>query len=126
MALIGFLDQKEHNWVVAGWAYRQILEDVIARFPKDSEMVNTLKHYSDLDGLMFYFLETSLAARITAAIKQVAEGIWADTIQSSIHDKPFGNNHIVAEYRSSLQRLLSVIPLLEIPATNGNPGTYGT
>ena len=39
MAVIGFSEKSEHNWVVARWVYRQVLEDVISHCPNDTEIV---------------------------------------------------------------------------------------
>jgi len=110
MAVISFLEKQEHNWVVARWAYRQILEDVISHCPADSEMIGVLADKMESDGLLMEFLEPALAARITSAIKRVAEGILSGAIRSAIQDKPSGTAHMVQEYRKGLQELLETIP----------------
>jgi hypothetical protein len=35
MAGISFSDKPEETWVVAGWAFRQVLEDVASTYPDD-------------------------------------------------------------------------------------------
>jgi hypothetical protein len=110
MAVISFLDRYEHNWVVARWVYRQILEDVVSQHPLDSDMVKELRDAMELDGLLVYRLEPSLASRVTNAIRQVATGVWSGLIRSGIHDKPYGDPHTVNEYLKGLKRLLAAIP----------------
>ncbi len=110
MAVIGFSDKAEHNWVVARWVYRQVLEDVISHFPNDSEMVDMLTQKIETDGLLTEFVEHSLAARITNAIREVTSGILSGNIRSGLQDKPSGTAHTINEYRKGLQRLLEAIP----------------
>lgn len=38
MGAIAFSQKAEESWVVAGWALRQILDDVASHYPEDSEM----------------------------------------------------------------------------------------
>jgi hypothetical protein len=47
MALIGWKNKPE-SWVVAGWAFRQVLEDVRSQCPSDVEMVSQLELARDL------------------------------------------------------------------------------
>jgi hypothetical protein len=110
MAVIGFSDKPEEIWSVAGWAFRQILDDVISQYPEDSEMANEFAQAKTYSGLSVELLEPKLAARITNAIKQVAEGIVSETIRSGIYDQPFGNPKTVEQYREGLQQLLEAIP----------------
>ena len=107
MAVIGFKDK--HSWVVAGWAYRQALEDIISHC-EDSKVAAILKIQIETDGIIVDFLEPELSARVTQAIKQVAEGILSGAIRSSIYDKSYGDEHRVREYVKGLQELLQTIP----------------
>ena len=110
MAVIGFSDKAEHNWIVARWVYRQVLEDVISHFPNDPEMVEMLTRDIDTDGVLTQFIEHGLATRISQAIKEVTSGILSGNIRSGIHDKPSGTAHTINEYRKGLQELLKAIP----------------
>lgn len=108
MAVIRF--GPKHSWVVARWACRQILEDALAVTPQDAEVLRALAEHADADGILLDRLEPSLAAKISDMIKCAAEGILSGTTRSSIYDKPFGNPHMVEEYRKGLRQLLDAIP----------------
>jgi hypothetical protein len=110
MGVIRFQEEPKRSWVVAGWAYRQILEDVITNLPGDSEVVSTLATYAEADGVIIDLLQPDLGSRISRAIQQVTEDILAGRLRSGIHDKPFGNPHMIEEYRKGLQQLLEAIP----------------
>ena|SRR2546421_7682860 len=110
MAVIGFSDNPEEIWCVAGWAFRQVLDDVISQYPDDSEMVDEFFLSKTQSGLHIDSLEPELAARVTSAIRQVATGILSGAIRSGIHNQPYGNAHAVEEYRKGLQQLLETFP----------------
>lgn len=108
MAVIRF--RPEHSWIVARWACRQILEDVLAITPQDSEVIKALREQADVDGILLDSFDPLLAAKISNRIKFAAEEILSGRIQSSILEKPFGNPHMVEEYRKGLKQLLDIIP----------------
>ena len=110
MAVIGFSSKPEYNWVVARWVYRQVLEDLISHCPEDSEIADTAANSLETDGLLMEFLEPSLAARITNAVREVVAGILSGAIRSGIHDQSYGDAYRVGEYRKALQELLQAIP----------------
>ncbi len=111
MAVISFSENKpEETWCVAGWAFRQVLDDVISQHPEDSEMAEKFDQAKDYKGLIVYMLEPEFAARITNAIRQVATGILSGAIRSGIHDQPYGDAETVEQYREGLQELLEAIP----------------
>ena len=110
MAVIGFSDRPEDIWLVAGWAFRQVLDDVISQYPGDSEMADEFAHSKTYSGLSVYSLEPDLAARVTNAIRQVATGILSGATRSGVHDQPYGDATTVEQYRGALQRLLEAIP----------------
>lgn len=115
MAVIGFSDRPEEVWCVAGWAFRQLRDDVLSQYPEDSEMANEFAVAETQGGLSVDFLEPELAARVTNAIRQVATGILSGAIRSGIHDQPYGNTQTVEEYRKGLQQLLEAFPRPENP-----------
>jgi hypothetical protein len=116
MGAIAFSTKPEESWVVAGWAFRQILDDIAAQHPDDSEIAGKFEEAKALSGLMVYRLHPDLAARVTTAIKDVAKGILSGAIRSGMVDKPYGDERTVAEYRKGLQQLLEAIPSQGIPA----------
>ncbi|MGD0730876.1 MAG: hypothetical protein ABR956_06410 [Terracidiphilus sp.] len=110
MAVISFSREQIHAWVVAGWAFRQILQDVATSNPEDAEMVQELSVAEATKYLLVESHEPQLARRITSAIREVASGIVSGSIRSGIHDKPYGNALTVEQYHKSLRELLAAIP----------------
>lgn len=109
MGTIAFSTRPEECWAAAGWAIRQILDDVASQYPQDSEFAKEFKVAKAIDGLMVYLLRPDLATRVTNAIKEVATGILSGTIQSGIVGQPYGDERTVAQYREALGELLKAI-----------------
>jgi hypothetical protein len=107
---IAFSDKREESWTVAGWAIRQILDDVASRYPQDAEMLEEFEVAKGIDGFMIYLLRPELAARVTDAIKEVATGILSGAIPSGVADKHRGDERTVKQYRDALRELLKAIP----------------
>jgi hypothetical protein len=105
--VISFSDKNEEVWgVVAGWAFRQVLDDVASHYPEDSEMAGAFAKAEAIGDLQIYSLEPELAARVTRAIWQVVADILSGAIKSGIHDQPYGDVERVEQYRGALQELL--------------------
>jgi hypothetical protein len=109
MAVIGFRD-KSQRWVVAGWAYRQVLEDVVSHCPDDSELIESATVAMEGDGLLTEFLEPRVAARMTNALREVTAHVLSGMIRSGIYDKPYGGAHTVEQYMLGLRELMKIIP----------------
>ncbi len=116
MGVISFSDRAEHIWYVAGWAFRQILDDVSRHYTDDLEIVEKCEQAKWYSGLILYLLEASLAARLKAAINEVATGIRAGTISSGITEQPYGDEVTVEQYFGSLGELLRILHASEIAA----------
>jgi hypothetical protein len=114
MAGISFSERNPEIWIVAGWAFRSVLSDVLARFPDDSEIVQKLDEAGALGFLHVEFLEQPLAERVTRAIREVASGVLAGTIRPQIAGR-FDEGTLV-EYRKGLRMLLDAIPAVPEPA----------
>jgi hypothetical protein len=109
--IISFSNKTEEIWgVVAGWAYRQVLDDVISHYHEDSEMTDAFTKAEAIGDLQIYSLEPELAARVTKAIWQVVTDILSGAIRSGIHDQPYGDARRVEQYREVLQELLDTVP----------------
>ncbi len=109
--VISFSSKTEEVWgVVAGWAYRQVMDDVISQYPGDSEMAGIFAEAKAIGGLHLYLLEPEIAVRIKRGIWQVATGILSGTIRSGIHDQPYGDTRTIEQYREVLQELLETFP----------------
>jgi len=109
MAVIGFSDRPEEIWCVAGWAFRQVLHDVISQYPEDSEMAGEFTFAEANSGLSVDLLEPVLASRVTNAIGRVVTGILSGAIRSGIHDQSYGDARTVEQYRQALRQLLEAI-----------------
>ena len=108
--VISFSDRPKEIWLGAGWAFRQIRDDVLSQFPNDHKIAEQFELAELHAGLPVYDLEPELAAKITNAIRQVATDILAGNIQSGILDGREGDPNVLdKEYRKGLQSLLDVI-----------------
>lgn len=110
MAVIGFSDKPEEVWCVAGWAFRQVLDDVISQHPGDAEIADEFFHSKTYSGLSVDLLKPELAARVTNAIRQVVTGVLSGTIRSGIYDQPYGDAKTIEQYKEGLRQLLEAIP----------------
>lgn len=110
MAVIGFSDRPEQIWCVAGWAFRQVLDDVISQYPEDSKMADAFARSKTQSGLHIDSLEPEFAAKVTNAIRQVATGILSGAIRSGIVDQSYSDAKTVEQYQEGLQQLLEAIP----------------
>jgi len=111
MGVISFSNRPEATWSVAGWAFRQILDDVISQYPEDTEMAIALENAKTAyDGLIIDMLEPQLAARSANLIRLVASCILSGTIRSGIYDQPFGDARTVEQYQNALRELLRLLP----------------
>ena len=108
MAVIGWHNEPD-SWVVAGWAFRQILEDVLSQRSTDPEMISELERARDLKYLFIDSFNGELANRLADAIRDTASGIHSGKIRSGLLDKPYGTANAIAEYRNSMQELVAVI-----------------
>jgi hypothetical protein len=105
--VIGLSNKNEEVWgVVAGWVFRQVLNDVISHHPEDSEMADAFAEAEAIGGLHIYLLEPELATRVTRAIWQVVTDILSGAIRSGLHDQPYGEKWRVEQYHEALQELL--------------------
>ena len=110
MATIAWSDDPDEIWQVAGWVFRQVLDDIMAQYPDDLEMAAELTDVRDIKGLNIDLLNPELAARVTNAIWDVVTGILSGSVQSGIVDQPYGDSMTIAQYRSALRDLKRAIP----------------
>jgi hypothetical protein len=109
--VISFSDKNEEVWgVVANWAFRQVLDDVISQYPEDSEMANAFAKAEAIGDLQIGSLEPEIATRVARAVWQVVTDILSGTIRSGIHDQPYGDARRVEQYQEALQELLETFP----------------
>ena len=109
MGVISFLDSSEGIWHVAGWAFRQVLDDVARNFPDDHEMSEKFEQSKLYSGLIVYRLEPSFAHRIVRAIQTVVSGILNGSVQSGISEQPYGDANTIEQYFRALEDLLHIL-----------------
>ena len=61
--VVSFSRSPEDIWLVAGWAFRQLLEDVRRQYANETEIVVLLESAELHGGLMIDSLEPSIANR---------------------------------------------------------------
>ena len=91
--------------MVAGWAFRQLLDDVSKHYPNDTEIVDQLERAELYQGLILESLDASIAERLTHAISEVTDGILNHTMQSGIEKRPYGDSATVEQYFKALKEL---------------------
>ena len=106
MAVISFSEHSsDAAWVVAGWAYRQLLADTLALHPGDTQMATIFKEAEAVGYLRLEDLENSVGTRLAAAITDTASQIAAGNFQSGI-GKRFEDEQTKTEYLKGVQLLL--------------------
>jgi hypothetical protein len=110
MAVIGFSGKPDEIWNAAGWAFRQILDDVITQHSDDDEMVRELVEANATKGLNIDLLDRDFASRVTNAIRDTATDILSGSLRSGIHEKSYGDTKTVEQYLEALRELLKTIP----------------
>ena len=108
MAVISISDQPDDIWKVAGWAFRQLLDDVVAQYPADVETAQKFEQSKALSGLHLDLLPPEFAARIAKAILEVTTGILSGTVRSGIVDQPYGDEQTIQQYREGLKELADI------------------
>ena len=107
--VIGFSNKPEEIWFAAGWAFRQVLDDVISQFPEDLEMYEVFSDAKHHGGLNIDLLSPEFSIRITEALREVAMAILCGSVKSGIVDKPYGDAKTVEQYQEVLRQLVDLI-----------------
>jgi len=108
MAVIGFSDRPEDIWCVAGWAFRQVLDDTIARHPEDSELAREFEVAKALSGLHIDSLKPDIAVRVTNAISHTVTEILSGAFRSGIYEQSYSDAQSIEGYRNAVQELLKI------------------
>jgi hypothetical protein len=105
MAVISFSEgSSDAAWVVAGWAFRQILADVRQLHPDDHEMAGLFDRAAAVGYLRLGSLDKVWAFELAGAIKGASLGILAGTIRSGIEDRH--DEQLRQEYLTGLRMLV--------------------
>jgi hypothetical protein len=95
--VVSFSRSPEDIWYVAGWAFRQLLDDVRREYASNPEIVAQLESAELHDGLMIGSLDPSIAGRMTDAIRKVIDGILDHTIRSGYEEQPYADRVTVEQ-----------------------------
>lgn len=109
MGVISLSSKNDDIWGVAGWAFRQILDDISGHYSGDTEMIREFETAKTLSGLHLDLISPDLAGRTRNAIKAITKGILSGQIRSGIHDKGYADTQIIEEYHESLRDLLRMV-----------------
>ena len=115
MAGISLSKQPAGIWIVAGWAFRQILNDIIANYPYDPELGAECREAEALGFLHVDFLEGQIAERMREAVCSVNNGILTGRIRSRITDA-FNDQETIKEYLVGLRSLAAVCDAARVDA----------
>ena len=109
MGVISISNSPEKVWQVAGWAFRQVLDDVLLCYPEDVELAKEFDMAKVYDSLSIYDLPPQLSARATEGLRLVAQRILAGQVRSGIESQPYGDSRTQADYKTALKALLLIL-----------------
>ena len=112
MAGISFGDEPQNVWIVAGWAFRQFLQDIEPWTGGDLELTNALAESEIIGFLDVQSLNDTLRAKMTKIIEGMCRGILDGTCPSGIRASfPDAETH--EAYLVGIRELLSAAETTE-------------
>ncbi len=105
-----FSDKSDDTWLKAGWPFRQVLDDTLARNTEVAEMSEAFERAEWYSGLAVGSLPSELAERIITALRKAVIGILSGTTESGLLSKSYGDARSQAQYKEALLELLEIIP----------------
>jgi len=116
MAGISFGDEADRVWIVAGWAFRQVLQDLIPYAEGERPFLDAL---TDAENIGFLDVPTlagnGLSAKVTKAIETMCREVLDGSYRSGI-EAAFLDSETQDAYREGIRMLLSAV------ATPRGPG----
>jgi len=108
MAGISFGDEPDSVWIVAGWAFRQALQDLKPYAQGDAAFLDALESAGHLGFLDVETQESRLRAGMTNAIEAMCRGILDSSASSGI-EGAFPDSETQSAYREGIQLLLNAV-----------------
>jgi hypothetical protein len=112
MAGISFGDAPESVWIVAGWAFRQVVQDLRAYAHGDAAFLDALASAEHIGFLDIESQEPRQRAGMTNAIETMCRGILDGTASSGIEES-FPDPETQSAYREGIQLLLNAVQGLQ-------------
>ena len=105
MAVIAFAENSpDAAWVVAGWAFRQVMADALTLNSSDSQLAAVFDQAEAVGYLRLGYMESPLAAKVASALKWAATEILSGRVQSGVGR--FDDAQMAEEYFKGLRTLL--------------------
>jgi hypothetical protein len=118
MAVISFSENLSGAaWVVAGWAFRQVMADALMQHSADADLAAVFEQAEAVGYLRLGYLENPLSGKVASVLKDTAAAILAGRIQSGI-DR-FDDPQMSEEYLKGLRMLLDAAQLAETRGVSG-------
>lgn len=118
MAVISFSENSpDAAWVVAGWAFRQVMSDALMLQSGDADLAGVFEQAEAVGYLRLGYLEDPLSTMVASVLKETAAGILAGRIQSGI-DR-FDDPQMSEEYLKGLRMLLDAAQVAESRGVTG-------
>jgi hypothetical protein len=103
MVIVSFPDGAD--WYKANWAFRQLADDISARFPEDEEICNALEQAQAFGHLDLAGIDGELRGRLMQAMRNII----VETIDGRIEGWKASDDIAHRMYRESLVELLAMI-----------------
>ena len=108
--VISFGDESSKIWMKAGWAFRQVLDDVLLVYPYDMELEEAFERAKAISGLSVDDLNQELRQRVITRLRYTVTRLVNGSFESGITRLPYGDARTQAQYMECLQELLPMIP----------------
>jgi len=114
MAGISFAEGADCVWIVSGWAFRQVLEDLRLSTAGDRSILEEIDNAGHLGFLHVDFLPEPLRVKMSAAIEHLCWGILGGSIRSGV-EQAFSDIETRQAYLEGIQSLLAAVQAAKPP-----------
>ena len=112
MAVISFSENSsDAAWVVAGWAFRQMMLDALMLHSGDPDLAAVFEQAAAVGYLRLGYLEKPLSETVASALKNTAAGVLAGKFRSGIDS--FDDPQMSQEYLNGLRMLIDAAQVAE-------------
>lgn len=108
MAGISFRNDAVGIWIVAGWGFRQIINDLKSNYILEQDILAAITEAEHVGVFHVWMLDQHLQTIITVLLEQLCIGILDGSLQSIIPDS-YNDAETRAAYRQGVVSLLETI-----------------